>query len=145
MKSCLIVDDSATIRMAIARAVHAARGGGVEVMEAEDPSRAMKLFRDARPDVVFLDMVFPDEVDSTSPDRTDDKPEAGLALLRDMLRERPGVPILLVTGLPGNHPDVVDAVNLGAAGWMRKPIRPDDVRVALESLDPQGSGMDYIM
>lgn len=145
MRSALVVDDSATIRLTLARAIQHARKGRLDVHEADEPGAAMKVFHDVRPDVVFLDMVFPDEVEGTRPDRESEKQEAGLDLLKEMLRERPDVSIVLVTGLPSNHPDVVDAVNLGAAGCLRKPIRPDDVRAVLEALDPDERRVDYIM
>lgn len=143
MRSVLVVDDSATIRFALARALRALRGPSVEVHEAEDPTRALKVFRDLRPDVVFLDMVFPDDGGATQPDR--EKEEAGLQVLKDMLRERPDVPIVLVTGLPTNHPDVVDAVNLGATASLRKPLKIEEVRAVLELVDPDDDRTDYIM
>lgn len=139
------MDDSATIRLALSRAVRLARGHRIQVLEAPEPASAMKMFRDLRPDLVLLDMVFPDEIEGTRPDRESDKEEAGLEVLKAMLAERPDVPIVLVTGLPPNHPDVVDAINLGAVACIRKPVRSDEVRAVLESVAPDSAKVDYIM
>ncbi|GEM_PF-4565894 len=141
MPSFLLVDDSPTVLLTLRHAIVQARGD-VRIHEATDASRALKLFDDARPDVVMMDMVMPE--DQEEPKEEDDEPEsAGLKLVQEMLARRPGTTILLVTGLPPSHPDVTAAVSLGVAGVMRKPVRPDDVKAALASLFPDADSLSY--
>lgn len=139
MRSCLIVDDSATVRRTLAAAVRAAQKGIDRVHEAEDPESAMKLFDEHDPDIVFLDMMLAgDDIDDT-----DGKPAKGLGVLRSMLAARPETPIVVITGLPGSQPDVVDAISLGAIAALRKPLKPEEVRFVLDSVEPDKTRMDY--
>ena len=52
----LIVDDSPTIRVALRSLVEKM---GHSVIEAEDGSRALEIYRQDRPDVVLIDVVMP--------------------------------------------------------------------------------------
>ena len=139
MRSCLIVDDSETARLTVAAAVRAAGKGVREIHQAEDPETALKLFREREPDVVFLDMMLAgDDVHAA-----DSEPARGVGLLRSILAHRPDVPVVVVTGLPGSQPDVVDAISLGAVAALRKPVRAEEVKFVLESIEPDRSRMDY--
>jgi DNA-binding NarL/FixJ family response regulator len=139
--SFLLVDDSPTVLMALRHAIHQNRAD-VKIHEATDASRAMKLFDDARPDVVMMDMVMPEDQEEAKGE--DDEPEsAGLRLVQEMLARRPGTTIVLVTGLPLNHADVTAAVSLGVVGVLRKPVRPDDVKAALAALFPDADALNY--
>lgn len=139
MRSCLIVDDSASARLAIAAAIRAARKGVTDLHEAEDPKTAMALFETHKPDVVFLDMMLAGD----DPHAPDDKPARGLGILRSMLAARPDLPVVVVTGLSSSQPDVVDAISLGAIAALRKPVKPDEVKYVLDAIEPDKSSMDY--
>ena len=134
MPTCLVVDDSRTIRMALAQAIRHTWGKDVEILGADDDDKAWDLFLHSELDVVFLDMVMPGETESA----------VGLELLRDMAEERPEIPVVIVSGLPPNHPILVQAVSLGAVAALGKPIRTDDVRRVLESLKAQDGRFGYI-
>lgn len=135
MRTCLVVDDSRTIRMAVAQAIRAAWGKDVEILGADDDEKAWDLFLETDPlDVVFLDMVMPGETESA----------VGLELLRDMAEERPEVPVVIVSGLPPGHPILVQAVSLGAVAALGKPLRPEEVRRVLDSLKPNDDRLGYI-
>lgn len=139
MRSCLIVDDSATARRTVQAAVRAAKKGVDQFHEAEDPATALKLFAERAPDVVFLDMMLAGD-DVHAPDS---EPARGVGLLRSMLAQRPDVPVVVVTGLSGSQPDVVDAISLGAIAALRKPIRAEDVKYVLDSIEPDKYTTDY--
>ena len=142
MVSFLLVDDSATVLLALRHAIRQARPDA-QVHEAADMNRAMKLFEEKRPGVVLMDMVLPD--DEPEPAPGEEAPDsAGLRLVRQMLARTPTTSILLVTGLPASHPDVMAAVSLGVVGMMRKPVRPDDVKAALGALFPDDDALSYI-
>ena len=135
VRTCLVVDDSRTIRVALAQAIRLTWGKDVEILGAEDDDKAWDIFLGTKGlDVVFLDMVMPGETETA----------VGLELLRDMAEERPEVPVVIVSGLPHGHPILVQAVSLGAVAHLSKPVRADDVRRVLESLRPQDGRFGYI-
>lgn len=138
MRACLIVDDSPTVRRAVAAAVRATRKVE-EVHEAGDPAAAMKSFEENKPDVVFLDMMLAGDA-ARDPDGDSAK---GLQVLRSMLEKRPDTHVVVITGLPASQPDVVDAISLGAIAALRKPVKPEEIRYVLESIQPEKAGMDY--
>jgi DNA-binding NarL/FixJ family response regulator len=141
MVTFLVVDDSPTVLLALRRSILHAHPRA-RIVEATDMSRAMKVFEDVRPDVVLVDMVLP--ADEIRPRPEDAEPEsAGLRLLQQMLAVRPGTPIILVTGMVATHPDIVDALSLGVAGVLRKPVRAEDLKAIIASLFPDGEMLSY--
>lgn len=138
MRACLIVDDSPTVRRAVAAAVRATRKVD-EVHEAGDPAAAMELFEANKPDVVFLDMMLAGDA-ARDPDGESAK---GLTVLRSMLASRPETHVVVITGLPSSQPDVVDAISLGAIAALRKPVKPEEIKYVLDSIQPDVPGMDY--
>lgn len=138
MRACLIVDDSPTVRRAVAAAVRATRKVE-EVHEAGDPAAAMQMFEAERPDIVFLDMMLAGDA-ARDPDGDSAK---GLQVLRSMLESRPDTHVVVITGLPASQPDVVDAISLGAVAALRKPVKPEEIRHVLDNLQPDRPGMDY--
>lgn len=138
MRACLIVDDSPTVRRAVAAAVRATRKVE-EVHEAGDPDTALISFEKNKPDVVFLDMMLAGDA-ARDPDGDSAK---GLQVLKSMLAKRPDTHVVVITGLPASQPDVVDAISLGAIAALRKPVKPDEIRYILESIQPEKAGMDY--
>lgn len=133
IRRILIVDDSRTVRLALAAALRNELGTRLEVVEAHDKEEALESFAERAPDVVFLDMVLPGESEGM----------VGFDILKSMLAARPEVPIVLVSGLPADHPEIVGAVNLGAFARIEKPLRPDDVRRVLDALEPERSTTGY--
>ena len=130
----LVVDDSRTIRLALAQAIRNAWGREVEILGAEDDETAWKTFLNRDLDVVFVDMVMPGETETA----------VGLELLRDMTEEKPRVPIVVVSALPPNHPVLVQAISFGAVAHLPKPVRPEEVRRVLDSIRSRDTRMGYI-
>lgn len=133
MTRYLIVDDSPTARLALSCAVRNADPGRGDISEAADPERGLASFRDAPPDVVFLDMVMDDRGGL-----------AGLDTLRAMLRARPQTRIVLVTSLPPEHPDLISAIGEGAFGHIRKPVRTEAIRVLLHEVEAESGRLGRI-
>lgn len=129
----LLVDDSATSRLALATALRNATQGRAEVREAADAKGAEAAFAEAKPDVVLLDMVL-DETQGGG----------GLELLRTLLAAHPGARVILVTSLPPGHPDIVKALAQGAFAHLTKPIRTDAVRRVLQELDVEAGRVGHI-
>jgi two-component system, chemotaxis family, chemotaxis protein CheY len=121
---CLVVDDSETVRMMVTNQIQRAKESH-EVLEAADGATALDLFLEQSPDVVFLDM----GLGGQGP--------GGLDLVRRMLAERPGTNIILVTALAQEHPDVLQALSLGAFGYLRKPVRASQIQSALHDIEDE--------
>lgn len=131
MARYLIVDDSRTSRLMLAQAVRLASGQGCDIAEAKDLDEALAAFGASRPDVVFLDMMLDLHARGESGGST------GLVALQAMLDEQPGARVVLVTALPSDHPDVVSAISMGAFAFLSKPVRGDDVRRVLGSVEAE--------
>lgn len=124
MARYLVIDDSPTVRLTLAAAIRHVRPFGSEIQEASDRSGALQKFTEAKPDVVFLDMMLAGG-------------EKGLDVLRGMLQLRPDAKIVLVTGLPPEDPEVRKAIMEGAFAHLQKPTRSEAVRKVLNDLDEE--------
>jgi two-component system chemotaxis response regulator CheB len=116
----LVLDDSPTARLQLAKALRAARGDA-EVVEASQVYEALRAFRQGPFDVVFLDVMLPGL--------------NGADALRSMLDERPDARIVLVTGLSPAHPEVAAAKRRGPFATLAKPFTAADVRGILDAAD----------
>lgn len=117
--SILIVDDSASLRMAIRIAL---REDGYTVTEAGDGVEALTMTESARFDLIVTDLNMPNM--------------DGLTMIRE-LRKRPeqtGIPIIFLT--TESDPEMkAQAKAAGATGWLVKPFVPDQlVKVARKVL-----------
>jgi two-component system response regulator FlrC len=92
--------------------------GGLRVVAAEDGQRAVTLLRQQAPRAVLTDLKMP---------RMD-----GMALLRWIVRERPGLPVVVLTAF-GTVPGAVEAMRLGAFDFLAKPLpSPEHLRQVME-------------
>jgi two-component system, chemotaxis family, protein-glutamate methylesterase/glutaminase len=100
------VDDSATVRVVLRRALE--RAGGVEIVgQATDGLEGLEVIRQLKPDVVTLDVEMP---------RLD-----GLATLERLMAEHP-VPVVMVSTLTGDGAaTTIRALELGAVDFIEKP------------------------
>jgi two-component system response regulator HydG len=113
-RQVLIVDDDATVRVALRDALTTA---GFAVTLAEGAKEALALIARSHPDVVVSDVRMPDV--------------GGLELLR-LLRERsPDIGIVLLTAFD-DMPTVVEAMKQGAVEFLVKPLDLDDLQRTLD-------------
>lgn len=108
-QSVLIIEGDALLRAELARTLDSS---GYRVHEAADAQSALRMFRDLAPDLSLLDLGICGD--------------AGLELLRDMKLERPGSPVIVVSG----HTHVsfaIEAFKSGAWDYVLKPIASMDV------------------
>ncbi|MEI6431315.1 MAG: response regulator [bacterium] len=111
--SVLIVDDDSIVRMDL-RALVSALGHRV-VGEAENGGQALSLARSLKPEIVLLDIMLPTL--------------SGLAVARMVHNERLSA-VVLITGAADTG--LVSEMELtGAMGFLSKPLREMDLRVAL--------------
>ncbi|MGH9344825.1 MAG: response regulator [Terriglobia bacterium] len=122
--SVLIVDDSSVMRKIIERSL---RQAGLElerVMEADNGADALNLVEANAIDLIFSDVNMP-KMD-------------GLEFLRQVqgIEKAKSIPILMIT-TEGSEQKVVEAITLGAKGYIRKPFSADQMREQVTQLLPQ--------
>ena len=113
-KRILIIDDEANIRRVIRLTLEAA---GYEVGEASDGERGLEAYKDGSTwDAVLLDQKMPGM--------------GGLETLRHIKERRPGARVVMATAFASIEL-AVDAMKLGAADFVRKPMTPEILRNAV--------------
>jgi len=104
----MIVEDHALVRSAVRQAIS---GGDIDVVaEASTAEEALRLALDARPDVMLVDIDLPGM--------------SGLHLVRELAPQLPATKLVMLT-VSSARRDLIDAVKLGAAGYLTKDLSPD--------------------
>jgi two-component system chemotaxis response regulator CheY len=113
--SVLIVDDSSTIRLIVRRCLEQAELGIADVWEAGNGEEAIELLGEHSTDLVLTDINMP-KVD-------------GFQLLTAMKQNEKWnhIPVVMIT-TEAAASAVVDAVQKGAAGYIKKPFTPIQIR-----------------
>jgi CheY-like chemotaxis protein len=120
LANILVVDDDPAVRMTIQLLLERA---GHRVVVAGDGRQALATFETDDFDLLFLDIFMPGM--------------DGLETMRLMLRQRPGIPIIVISGRPivsdaMSEPDFLSmATKLGAIRILPKPFRPADLDAAV--------------
>ncbi len=121
MARILIVDDDPALAEMLGIVLQAQ---SFEVAFVADGHRALRAFRDVRPDLVLLDVMLPG---------TD-----GIEVCRQ-IREHSGTPIVMLTA-KGDTGDIVAGLEAGADDYVVKPFTPAElvarIRARLRSDDP---------
>jgi two-component system chemotaxis response regulator CheY len=126
--SILIVDDSSVIRKIVQRSL---RQAGIElesVIEAENGVDALNAIRANPVDLIFSDVNMP-EMD-------------GIEFLRQMqtIEKAKTTPVLMIT-TDATEPKVIEAISLGARGYIRKPFTPDQMRLQVTEILSESSAL----
>ncbi len=110
--SVLILDDDPGVRQSIRLCLEA---DGARVLGAGTSAGALEALERGRFDAVFLDLWL--------------KAESGLAVLPEILRRQPAVPVIVITAY-ASYESAVEAMKLGAVDYLPKPFTPEQVRNA---------------
>jgi DNA-binding NtrC family response regulator len=111
----LVADDQADVRQALALLL---RDSGYEVTTAASPAEALSSLRQARPDLLLLDLNYQRDTTSGS---------EGLALLREIRAHDAELPVVILTGW-ATVQLAVEAIQLGAQDFLEKPWENARVR-----------------
>lgn len=103
-RQLLVIDDDASVRQSIAVFLE---DSGFEVHQCASGQQALEWLSKHRPDAILTDLRMPD-VD-------------GLAILKHVQRVMPEIPVIVISGM-GMIKDVIDALRLGAADYLIKPL-----------------------
>lgn len=113
----LIVDDSNMIRTRISRVV---QNGGLKNVVlaglAKNGQEAIRIARATRPDVVTMDLTMP-EMD-------------GIECIQALMKLDPTINILVVSAL-NDKSTAIQALKLGARGFVAKPFTDEELQIAL--------------
>ena len=117
MKSvrALIVDDSSVMRKIVERALRQAGVELSELREAGNGAEALAVLAQCGVDLILCDINMPimDGLEFVK-------------RLKDM-KNASGVPVVMIT-TEGSESHVVQALSMGAKGYIRKPFTPDQVK-----------------
>jgi two-component system, NarL family, response regulator LiaR len=114
----LLVDDHGVVRQGVRRFLELQPDIDV-VGEAESGRGLVELVAGSRADVVLLDIVMP-EVD-------------GIDAIRALHRDSPGTRVLVLSSF-ADDAQVFAALQAGAAGYLLKDVRPDDLAAAIRQV-----------
>jgi DNA-binding NtrC family response regulator len=116
----LLVEDDADILFATTRALKSA---GYEVMEASSAKECWQTLRAHRPDLLLLDVVLPD---------ADGR---GLCSQLKAAPELQGLFIVLLSGTKTSPNDQVEGLDLGADGYIARPISNRELVARIQAMD----------
>jgi two-component system nitrogen regulation response regulator NtrX len=100
----LVIEDDRDLRRACLDMLTAR---GYQALGAASVGEGLRAFGERRPAAVLLDLRLPDGT--------------GLDVLRELQRRSPVTPVVVVSGY-GSVPDAVEAMHLGAAEYLEKPL-----------------------
>jgi len=114
----LIVDDSAAIRKILQRVLRQTEVPLGEILEAGDGVEALSLLNSQQVGLVLSDVNMPNM--------------DGLQLLAEIrgTESLKSVPVLMIT-TEGSQNKVMEALNLGASGYVRKPFTAEQIKEKL--------------
>jgi two-component system chemotaxis response regulator CheY len=120
-KDILIVDDSAAIRKILQRVLRQADVPMGDIYEAGDGVEALATLKERNIGLVLSDINMPNM--------------DGLQLLSQIRAsaEYKELPVLMIT-TEGSQAKVMEAVNLGASGYVRKPFTADQIKEKLTGI-----------
>jgi two-component system chemotaxis response regulator CheY len=111
----LIVDDSSVMRKIVGRSLRQAGLDVLQVLEASNGSEALSLARENSLDLILSDINMP-LMD-------------GLEFVRQLrcIEAAQEIPVIMITTEAGEG-HVVQALSLGASGYIRKPFTPEQIK-----------------
>ena len=115
MAQVLVVDDAAFMRKVLGDALTTA--GHEVVGEAADGNQALARYQELHPDLTTLDITMPEK--------------DGLTALKDLMALDPNARVIMCSAL-GQESKVIDALKLGARGFVVKPFDVERLLGAVE-------------
>ena len=122
----LVVDDDVALteQLKVEAAVW-----GTRIETAPDLTTARQKITQAPPDVILLELTFPDSA------------EDGLTLLRELAEQSSTIPVLAFTGRD-SLADRVAVSRLGGRGFLHKPVLPEQIFQAIDRILPQTQSVE---
>ncbi|MFY0598672.1 MAG: response regulator [Cyclobacteriaceae bacterium] len=113
----LITDDSSMMRITLERHI---KEYGLEIIgKAKNGAEAIEIVKRDRPDIVTLDITMP-EMD-------------GIKCLEEIMKVAPETKVMIITALSDKYTGL-EALKKGAREYLYKPVTPEDLKEAFDSL-----------
>jgi two-component system chemotaxis response regulator CheY len=109
MPKILVVDDAEFLRVRTARLLAVE---GFAVVEADNGTKAVELFRSEKPDITLLDISMPEK--------------DGLTALKEILADQSDAKVVMLSS-QGQETLVLQAIRAGAKDYIVKPVEKDRV------------------
>lgn len=106
----LVCDDSILIRKKMNDLLK--KAGVAEVIEANDGMQSVDMYKEHKPDIVFMDIVMP--------------LKTGLDALKEIKAFDADAKVVMVSTI-GTQAHLVDAIKAGAFEFLQKPIKAEDI------------------
>ncbi|HEY9832897.1 MAG TPA: response regulator [Stenomitos sp.] len=119
----LVVEDDVALALAL---VSEASSWGIQADIATDLAKARETLAQIRPDVVLLDLCFPESA------------ENGFDLLTELTLEQPPVPVVVFTAQE-SFAQRVKVARLGGRGFLQKPVTPTQAMEVIAQVLQQSS------
>jgi two-component system nitrogen regulation response regulator NtrX len=113
----LVIDDEDSIREVLCEAL---RDEHYQVFSAQDGISGLKAIKDLQPDLVFLDIWMPGELD-------------GLDVLKEAKAQFPMIDFVMISG-HGTIETAVKATKLGAWDFIEKPLSMDKIYISVTNI-----------
>ena len=110
LTSVLVVDDGRFMRMMLKDTLVSIPC--VNVLEANDSSSAIEMYKKEKPDLVTMDVNLPGA--------------DGISCMKDILKINPQAKVLMISGIDQKHV-MNNAMNSGAQGYIKKPFNKIEV------------------
>ena len=117
-KKILICDDSILFRKQIKDCVNAFLRCS-EVYEAIDGNMAVSLYKEYKPDLVFMDIIMPNK--------------DGISALTEILEFDNKAKVIMISSV-GTQSYIKTAIETGAKNFLQKPIEPESVGKVIKSV-----------
>ena len=114
----LLVDDHAVVREGLKRVLDG-MGEGIQIGEASNAARALQLARKAEWDCALVDIALPGKT--------------GLELLKELRRELPKLPVLILSMFPEEQ-YAVRMLRAGASAYLNKESAPEQLVGAIRAV-----------
>jgi DNA-binding response OmpR family regulator len=126
MSRILLIDDDDLLRNVLAKALTHA---GHTVFQAGDGQQGVELARVTDVDLVITDLVMP--------------VQEGVETILQLKRERPGLPVIAISGGVSNSPLYLEiAARIGARRILAKPFMPQELIQTIELVMTEAKGGD---
>jgi two-component system chemotaxis response regulator CheY len=120
MAKILVVDDSKFMRLTLINYIEKRSSGRHQVVgEAADDISAVAKYRELRPDAVTMDIIMP--------------VESGLKAVKEIVSLDPKARIVMVSAM-GQEKICEEAKELGAKGFITKPVKPEELLKELDRI-----------
>ncbi len=116
----MLIDDNESIIKVIKEVIESA---GYECIDFLDPKKAIETFKVSRIDVVLTDLKMPGM--------------SGLEVLQEVKNLSPLTPVIIMTGY-ADEDSIIDALNMGAIRFYRKPLNIKDLISFLSKIEKNG-------